>query len=152
MYLLPAVLFHPHQEEAPLWINPAEPTWERTVCSLASMWLRARRSPQEFPVCERSWITDLSPSRRGIKPSWWSVDTDLLVRFQHFLHDVHAWFCSGLRGWGYHHFSKDAPQTPDVNSCGVVFAAQEDLWCSVPKCYHLNIKEKNFFQQETKKM
>lgn len=37
----------------------------------------------------------------------------------------------------HYHFSKDASQTPDVNSCGVVLTTQEDFRCSVPKSDHL---------------
>lgn len=37
----------------------------------------------------------------------------------------------------HYHFSKNASQTPDVNSCGVVLTAQEDFRCSVPKSDHL---------------
>lgn len=38
---------------------------------------------------------------------------------------------------GPYHLSKDASQAPDVDSCGVELAAQEDLWSPVPERHHL---------------
>lgn len=73
MFSPQAVLFHLHRESAPLWINPAGPTWGKKVCSQASMWLLARRSRQVSPRFGRFGITDQSQSRRGIRPSWWAV-------------------------------------------------------------------------------
>lgn len=129
-----AVLFHLRQEEAPLLINPAEPTWGRLVCSQAWMWLRARRSHQASPEYERFGITDLSPSHRETKPSWWPVGRETwLVSFVHF--GAFSFLLLIIKVC--YHFSKNTSKTPDVNSCGVVLAAQENFWGSVPKCYHL---------------
>lgn len=154
MFSPQAVLFRLHQEEAPLWIIPAGPTWGKMVCSQALMWPLARWSHRVCPRYGRFGIADQSPSRRGIRPSWWSVQQRTVRQVcwldVTLVHHVQASFIhrgAWCKRWNrvHYHFSKDASQTPDVDSCGVVFTTQENFWCSVPKCYHLrNITEMHF--------
>lgn len=98
------------------------------------MWLQATRFHLAFPTYGRFWTTGLSPSHRGTTPSWWPEDGERPCCRSETTPALLNIYC-GKRSC--YHFSKDAPQTPDVNGRGVIFAAQENFWCSVPKCDNL---------------
>lgn len=40
-----------------------------------------------------------------------------------------------------YHLCKDATNAPDIHSCGIELAAQENLGGAIPQCHHLQGKE-----------